>query len=97
MGGGGAQKELRSRGPTTPGPGRPCELGLFLIAKYESMYLFYTNTYIVALECKPANSQQGYFTGQTKNKQNLLLFRKETIFHIFFLQLTIVILSSSFN
>ena len=53
--------------------------------------------YIVALECKPANSQ-GNFTGQRKNKQDLLLLLwKETIFHIFFLQLTIVILSSSFT
>ena len=43
--------------------------------------------HIVALECKPAKSQQGNFTGQRKNKQNLiLLLWKETIFHIFFLQ-----------
>ena len=40
-------------------------------------------TNIVALECKPANSHN--FTGQRKDKQNLILFLwKETIFHIFF-------------
>ena len=58
----------------------------------------YISLHIVALECKPANSQQGNFTGQRKNKYNLiLLLWKEIIFHIFFLQLTIVILSSSFT
>ena len=35
---------------------------------------------IVAFECKPANSLQGYFTGQTKNfiKFKIVVFRKET-------------------
>ena len=43
---------------------------------------------IVALECKPANSQKGNFTGQTKNKQGLiLLLWNETIFHFFFYNL----------
>ena len=50
-----------------------------------SVFVFFLSfSYIIALECKPANSQQKNFTGQTKNKQNLIfLLSKETIFHIF--------------
>ena len=72
------QQEARRR--------RPSQL-VSLLYKYEELIRKLWSKYnIVALECKPANSQQGNFKGQAKNNQNLMLFLwKETIFSIFFL------------
>ena len=53
---------------------------------------------IVALECKPANSKQGNFTGQRKKQTEFSIVVMEgNYFSHFFLQHTIVILSSSFG
>ena len=46
--------------------------------------------YIVASECKYANSQQGNFTGQSKNKQDLilLLWKKKLLYFSHFFSTT---------
>ena len=66
----------RKKNPPNDSSGRSSQSTPF---SFQFQYLPYRR-----LECKPANLQQENFTGQRKNKQNLiLLFRKETIFHIF--------------
>ena len=47
--------------------------------------LWILNIFIVALECKPANTQKGNFTGQRKNKQYLIVpFQERNYFFRFF-------------